>query len=260
MRVVHVSDLHMRVGHEDELRRALCALPGGMVLATGDVTNGGASRQFKMLEVAPLRMVTLPGNHDNGFLGIAYSPSHAARYRRFAERRWHVDWSDPPVVLVSKEVSFVLLDSNLYTESPLDLARGAIGPRQLERLDSALSKLSRLGRPVVVGLHHHPFIHIDPTLKLKNSEELMDVLKDRVTVLLFGHRHVFEVWHDRYGIPLIVAGGKFPRSPVVRIDVDGGLSYEVYRYVDGDWRKDGAHVLSKKAVRSVGGDAGPRGV
>jgi hypothetical protein len=54
------------------------------------------------------------------------------------------------------------------------------------------------GLPDILGLnsitilffHHHPWLHTDPLMKLIDSEELMRIVRGKVDLILFGHKHL----------------------------------------------------------------------
>lgn len=190
---VHMSDTHLPADREttpDGVRNAYetvteviqdinaLEFPAEFVLHTGDVghdpsdeSSYGQVRQLLSQLTAPLHVI--PGNHDhNQWLYNAFGQDASNLYYTF-ER---------------KGVKFICLCSNV----PNSLL-GAIGPEQLSWLEAQLSGPE--GKPVVVALHHHPFLlGSEPmdTYALSDGEALHSILKSaraKISCVLFGHIH-----------------------------------------------------------------------
>jgi 3',5'-cyclic AMP phosphodiesterase CpdA len=124
------------------------------IVVTGDITNFSLPAEFEraaawLADLAPIEHISLvPGNHD---ALVRVEPAQGlgrwSRWTRLQNDQW-------PFVhrLAGDAVVLIGLNSALPT-APL-LARGRLGPRQLERLDSILREEGEAGRTRVVLLHH----------------------------------------------------------------------------------------------------------
>lgn len=71
--------------------------------------------------------------------------------------------------------------------------------------------------------HHHPFIRNDPFMELKDAREMWAAIYMKVDVLLFGHRHVSEMWENKNGVTYILASDNSPGKDWAReITVEQG--------------------------------------
>ncbi len=231
MKILHISDLHTH--HENEtnaelLKRieSLRAFPDHTIIITGDITDDGREDQYdkaiKALGHLPSRILVLPGNHDYGVLGNFYEEEKAIAF----DTAFLID-SGPflnkiPVMVQIENVLFILLNSNLETVDPFDFACGKIGIGQLGLLCKVLDDPITKGLIKVVALHHHPFIHSDPTMKLLDSDRFMRAIYGKVDVLLFGHRHVEAQWINKSGCGFILAAAAlYDSNGVKEIMVEG---------------------------------------
>lgn len=244
MKIIHLSDTHVGHGDGgarfERVIADILALPEPerhVVVHTGDLIDRATPVQrqagrelLDRLRDGGFRVLLSPGNHDYG---------DAARVIREGARAFREDlapylFGDQPaafpVLTRIGGLAFVGLDSS---EAELGFfqglfAEGQIGATQLERLNGLLDRLAgETPRPrIVVYLHHHPFINgyaVQPDTgdghllghlvtsatrsfrRLKDAWSLLQCLRDRVDLVLFGHQH-FGLDHraeaSRYGIPL----------------------------------------------------------
>lgn len=100
---------------------------------------------------------------------------------------------------------FILLDSlqgQLDEDSTDQCAQGRLGKSQLDALENCLTDLQcqrKIGKKIVVALHHSPFkstiqgddslplVETDEKLGLHDYRRLLDILNGKVDCLLFGH-------------------------------------------------------------------------
>lgn len=124
------------------------------IVVTGDITNFSLPAEFEraarwLSALAPPERISLvPGNHDALVrVASAQGLDRWARWTRLGDAAW-------PFVhrLPGEDVSLIGLNSALPT-APL-LARGRLGPHQLERLGRVLREEGEAGRLRVVLLHH----------------------------------------------------------------------------------------------------------
>lgn len=236
MRIVHLSDLHLHASQADSdncnafvlahdiISRFSRADDQTIVVATGDLTDDGTEPQRAnalewLLQLKGFfRVFSCPGNHDYAWQGNVFDPSAAEPFRKL------IGASQFPTVWHNGEVTLIGLDS----ADPEDwewFAEGVIGGRQLSELSSLLDIAAEHNRLPILYLHHHPFCR-DLGMPLVDSEELMRVLTEKrpgpQPVLLFGHRHISELWIERKGLAQIAASGK-----VTEADANGVLRYRV---------------------------------
>ncbi|MCA9661051.1 MAG: metallophosphoesterase [Myxococcales bacterium] len=231
MRCVLLSDLHVsrRPGARDNralarivahLRRAYPVDARPQVILSGDVTNNGSEAEFEAaLELlAPLRdagfpIVACPGNHDVGPLGNSFAASSRVYFQQYvvgelmgvAAAKTASDVMDDLYPLVTPVDGGLLIGLDSAHQEDF-LAAGRIGEAQLAKLRERLSERAP-GTTTLVYVHHHPFLW-GPQMAMIDADRLMEVLRDQVDVLCFGHKHSWGRWTDRDGIRLILASGK----------------------------------------------------
>jgi len=207
------------------------------VVHTGDLIDKAVEPQralarqlLAQLEQPPhgpaLPVLLVPGNHDYGCSW--HTDWQAARdfKNAFAGLIFGDQPHEFPVLRVVGRCAFIGLDSSAMEFGLFKglFAKGELGQAQLDRLNALLNQPELAGLYKVVCLHHHPFIDgysvrpdfADPHfwsktlkwhgrrfLRLKDANSLVQILRDRIDLLLFGHRHYgldhrFEA--QRYGI------------------------------------------------------------
>jgi 3',5'-cyclic AMP phosphodiesterase CpdA len=214
MKLLHISDLHFRTDIDTRawsifFEQIGLRFPDHTLVLTGDVVDDGQEAEFDMAEgfLAPFkgRLLMCSGNHDYGLAGNIYLQECVDHYNDFDSKVLPIP-HDLGSVLIG-DVQFVRITSSFQTLKPFEFACGEVGPDQMEWMKTVLS--SSLANRKVVYLHHHPFIHADPTMKLLDADEFMQACRDgNVDILLFGHKHVARMWKGRAGIPLVCAGGR----------------------------------------------------
>jgi len=265
MRILHISDLHIgkesdvdRWKNAEKLVREIKRAWGDdddkpLVLITGDVVDDGTEVEFiearrilRPLHRAGFQVAPLPGNHDYGWNG-----AHALekKFKLFKKYLLGIEnrVSYPDVPYANNDVTLITLNSMLAETGFWDglLADGELGSRQLEDLDELITTLRderKKTHRIVVALHHHPFqFPDDPPLRkikerighrLKDAEELMEMLAGRIDVLLFGHEHRHVDFSKPFGgrlftkefeIPCILSSGRStdPDLPARVITLEG---------------------------------------
>lgn len=256
--VIHLSDLHIRAEGSSEVEHlrtvvsTICArysdaAPTTAVLITGDVTNDGLPSQFDLAKAlltplyrAGFQVGVIPGNHDYGTMGI-----HAEK-RRFEYFK--------QVFLGNEAVTYphlqqfgdhILIGLNSMEDEThfFDglFADGELGARQRAELGHLLNRFSDrpLRRKLILHLHHHPFYYADEGIvhmgcewvghRLKDGAALMDEIKGKVDVLLFGHEHrhldfSFTRLSKEFNIPIILSAGKSTKvSKEYKVREDGTI-------------------------------------
>lgn len=156
------------------------------ILVTGDITNFSLPGEFRqaarwLADLAPAeRISVVPGNHD----ALVHVPAAEGLGLWDAWTRAEGGW---PFVHRRGGVSIVGLNTALPT-APL-LARGALGARQLRRLEEVLVAEGQAARTRIVMLHHPPAEGAVGWRKaLADRAALRDVLR-RVGAELVLHGH-----------------------------------------------------------------------
>lgn len=196
--LAQLTDLHIRepgrlaYGRLDTapyLRAAVQAIealpqrPHAVVL-TGDLTDFGRAAEYEHLAamLAPLSMpqFLLPGNHDE----------RAQLRRSFKEHAYLGDGEFVQYSVSLGEHGLQLLA--LDTVEP-GAPHGRLCPKRLQWLSDALD--SHRGEPVVIAMHHPPFVtligHMDRIGLLDGADELAEILTGHPAVerVICGHLH-----------------------------------------------------------------------
>lgn len=244
MKIVHISDTHVGHADNDQrLERIvdhICRIADpadSLVLHTGDLIDRSAPTEsqraraiLRRLEQAGLRLILAPGNHDYGDASRIDARRAASFREDFADYLFAGQPREFPVEHRIGDCLFIGLDSSAAELGPISglFAEGHLGSEQLTRLDAILQRVRQeTPRPrIVVYLHHHPFIDgyvVRPDIgdshflnrmttwytrsfrRLKDACSFVEILRDRVDLLLFGHQH-YGLNHraeaERYGIGL----------------------------------------------------------
>lgn len=246
MNIVHLSDTH--VGVRDNLSRLNKIVTtvisnyhpkDTVVLHTGDLIDSYsdancalAKIELNRLHDAGYRVLMCPGNHDYG--NSAYIDNAFARaYRALFLKEILGDRNSTfPVVNFIGDCAFIGLDT-MQDEMGFFarlFADGNVGAHQRSKLTERIKIARSTHKKIIVYMHHHPFINGysvrpdigDPNMafrllqwftrpfrRLKDAYSLMQILRDKVDILLFGHQHTglnhaFEA--ERYGIKLALDG------------------------------------------------------
>jgi len=209
LRIFHVSDLHFgQVGDQSaKARRLLEDVRGEFnhetdyLAVTGDFVESPIESQFAEAAAAlqPFtgRLLLQGGNHDVTDHGnFDYQPDKARRFEDhlltpLGIAKGFIDKTPMVDVLRSSdiEVLAVGLNSNRLTHGFEDWAQGEIGEQQLGQLATILDDPAHAGRWRFVYMHHRPEHTglINPFMKLRDRDALMNVLRNRAHVLAFGH-------------------------------------------------------------------------
>ncbi len=193
-------------------------------------------------------MFFCPGNHDYGTLGSVYTEEAARRFDEFATVFNEGGFIDKvPLVFKIENVQMILLNSNLKTENPFDFACGEIGKGQLKILKKILKENLPKESVRIIYLHHHPFIHSDPTMKLLDAEDFVRVIYGKTDILLFGHKHIQAQWLTSVGCKFVLASGAlFEGLTAKEITIDGiGSSVASVPIV---WRRRGSKKVKMPRV------------
>jgi 3',5'-cyclic AMP phosphodiesterase CpdA len=234
MKLIHISDLHF---HKDQVNNQEANdlinsiakfYPQHGLIVTGDITDDGHPLQyqnaFDALKPFKGRVFICPGNHDFGAMGNIYNRERALRFDEILsiplEQGGTFKGDNTPVVNLVEEgderLMLIALDTNLETTDLFDFACGAVGEAQLAALSDILSNPVNAGFKKILFFHHHPFMHNHPFMEMKDAQSLIRRIYGRVNLVLFGHRHVWEQWENRHGVPYYLASDNSPGKDWVR--------------------------------------------
>ena len=264
MRIAHISDLHAldlsgasplrffskrffgwlnllrkrRAAHPIELLDALCddlrQQPLDHVVVTGDLTNLSLPSEFLRarkaldgLPFGPQGVTAIPGNHDVYVWESYFGRTFEKMLLPYAQSDGAKEGELPtwPIVRVRSEVAIIGCSTAL--PSPVPLADGWLGRKQLRRLEQTLEELR--GRFRVLLIHHPPLPQrLDLLRALRDRGRLHDVLR-RVgcELVLHGHEHrdLRATLQGPHGpIPVIGVGSGTYNSP----HLDRRARYNVY--------------------------------
>lgn len=217
-RIIHLSDLH--VGHKECGRRfrtiidniAFLKQPAYnyIILITGDIADNAnhgeqtdeAVDAINRLEELGYKVLVVPGNHDYG-TGVLGNEKFVGLFKKkyYGSRRISY-----PKLDIIDEIAFIGLDSTAEELHRIDrfLSEGELGLAQLRRLKRILKRPEVAGCRKVVYLHHHPF-DFKLGMQLRDSNELRNIIENKIDALLFGHYHVNpasagKIFHGKWGI------------------------------------------------------------
>lgn len=239
MKITHLSDLHIKKDDNNSDLRKMFELinynNSDVVVITGDITDNGNSEEvdifLKLVSKYLNKKLVLSnvGNHDKGYLGNIYNKANAKNACNKLFRPlglWDEDYYDNSETLYNIKglYSYILPEKNtiFYCIDTADIgnteffARGKVSNNLLEILKENLLIDSDMKR--VVCFHHHPFIRPNLNdinefgynwcMELEGGNKLMQVLENNCECVLFGHKHVDEIWFNRNNINIIHAAGK----------------------------------------------------
>ena len=257
MKLIHLSDTHVGKGNNAERLQALfddMATLGRpqdyLIIHTGDLNDSAKPETMQQsramldaMHAKGWRIRLAPGNHDCGD-AVHVGPTEAARFKaEFAKYIFGDAAQKFPVLTLTDDCALIGLDSN---EGEMNfwtrlMAEGNLGDKQVEALNKMLDEPEVRKRKVVLYLHHHPFFnafvvnadfgdrrygsHLFSFFtrsfrRLKDAYTLMQCVRDRADILLFGHQHFgldYSTEGQRYGIPLSLDGSS---STAFQMDTD----------------------------------------
>ncbi len=253
MKFIHLSDLHIHSTRNTEETVYAFALVQGIIakykdsddkpwiVITGDIVEDATEKQYVraveilfILKDKGFTLLIQPGNHDYGLKGNIYGEIGQARFQKYilagllkdtdaATDGLYMEDLYPRVIEHEEGIVFIELDSMQAIENKLaHFARGRISKKQLVILSDQIEIAKNNGKKIVVCMHHHPFYRGElakPFMAMENAEELMSILKGKIDILCFGHKHISNVWSydanrdmdgysQKYRIPWIIASGK----------------------------------------------------
>lgn len=226
MRIAHISDLHAldlsgasplrflskrffgwlnllrkrRAAHPSFLLDALCddlrQQPLDHVVVTGDLTNLSLPSEFQRARQAldslpqgPQGVTAIPGNHDVYVWEAYFGHTFEKMLLPYVQSDGATEGELPTWPIVRKRDGVAIVGCSTALPSPVPLADGWLGGKQLQRLEQMLDGLRDHFR--VLLIHHPPLPqHLDVLRALRDRGRLHDVLR-RVgcELVLHGHEH-----------------------------------------------------------------------
>ncbi len=247
MKIIHLSDLHIGRWNNYEKSevlikkirsRYISEIEKPAIVITGDIVIDGLRSQFleaKFLidNLTDYEILLCPGNHEMGRSGVTVEPDNINKYEKYLKES-----IDFPVLKKIKDCHFISLNSLEGEMEKEDNTRadGYCGKDQLDNLNNQIKNIknNNPNDKIIVYLHHHPFIY-NNYLKLKDADKLLDVIKGKINILLFGHKHIEKRLieeENKYGINIIFASGK--SNNLVKGSLSETKNKSVYRFIEID--------------------------
>jgi len=198
MRIAHISDIHCNIGNDfnekmfDRATKLLNKINSDFVFISGDLTTWGLLPEYELAEEKLKqingKLVVVPGNHDERNLGFKLFPEF------FGDTDFIHDFDGLKLV-------------GLASSEP-DKDDGRLGRGRHKIIEKAIKQDNKL---TIIGLHHH-IIPVPNSGREKNiiedaGETLDIILKNKVPLVLMGHRHV--PWGVKIHETLLVNAGTF---------------------------------------------------
>jgi hypothetical protein len=194
------SDVNMTRNLQTVTEEVL-AWPGPVsgVLINGDLAyNNGETADYAAILglLRPMRERGLPihlalGNHDHRQNFWATLPQEKTEDARLPERQ--------AAIVRTRYANWFVLDSLIKTRT----TPGLLGDAQRAWLARALDQ--NANKPALVAIHHNPLGGSQPQNALKDTAELLEILRPRrhVKAYFFGHTHRWDVAHDESGLCMV---------------------------------------------------------
>jgi 3',5'-cyclic AMP phosphodiesterase CpdA len=257
MKIIHLSDTH--VGRDNNAQRLQAVLDDiatlgdpaqHLIVHTGDLNDSGDPATMQQgralldgMATRGWQVLLAPGNHDYGD-ALHTDPQCAGQFQaQFGSYLFARQPARFPVLTLTEDCALIGLDSNAAGLSWWErwAAEGHLGAQQIAEVHALLDAPQLRRRKVVVYLHHHPFIDAFTVRadvadqawlshllgwntrrfrRLEDAYSLMQCLRDRVDVLLFGHQHFgldYSAEGQRYGVRLALDASS---STCTQMDTD----------------------------------------
>lgn len=246
IRILHASDLHVGDCEPvllEALLDAVCATAPDVLVVTGDLTEAGRRRQFRVVADwfarCPVPVVVCPGNHDVPVFDLAsrlLSP-----WRQFQGLGLPDSWRAPGIAVQG-------FTSARAVQGRLDWSQGRYGARFAEAV--AGLGAHEPDRWQLLACHHPPFSLVGARVRAdtRDVEAVRDLLAGRTqTLLLCGHLHQARLVRLAGGARLVVApsatsrrqrGGR-PGFLLLDAGPDAALSVMAYRFAAGTFEPVG---------------------
>lgn len=209
-RLFHISDLHIHKNPADNsaveksIKLIAEKYQNHKIIITGDITDDGSALQMeeakRILKPIADRIYLCAGNHDYGYLGLCYQEVALNRFLSMTRDLGVCLYACKGIAFkidVDANLMLISADSNRQSDKYFglnDFACGEFGASQLACLSNLLAMPQYRGYNKILFFHHHPIYHTDPTMRLLDADKLIDVIRQKVEVILFGHKHEMASW------------------------------------------------------------------
>ena len=197
MRIAHISDLHFNFGSDfnekiyDKAVKILNKIDTDLIFISGDLTTEGLLSEYELakekIKDIKGKLAIVPGNHDERNLGWKLFPEF---------------FGDTDFVHNYDDISIVGLAS-----SEPDRDYGRLGRGRHNIIEKSIKK----NKTTIIGFHHHlvpvPNSGRETNIIEDAGETLDIILKNKVPLVLMGHRHV--PWAVKIHKTLLVNAGTF---------------------------------------------------
>ena len=181
MKIAHISDIHCNHGTDfnekifDKAVKMVNKVDADIVFVSGDLTTEGLLSEYEFakekLKQIDEKLVIVPGNHDERNLGFKLFPEF---------------FGETDFVHVYDDVNLVGLAS-----SEPDKDDGRLGRGRHRLIEQGIEKNDNM---TIIGFHHHVIPVPNSgreTNIIEDAGETLDILlKNKVPLVLMGHRHV----------------------------------------------------------------------
>ena len=197
MKIAHISDIHCNFGSDfnekmfEKASKMVNKEEADFVFISGDLTTEGLLPEYELakekLKKINGKHVIIPGNHDERNLGWKLFPEF---------------FGDTDFIHKFDNISLVGLAS-----SEPDRDYGRLGRGRHKIIEESIKK----NKKTIVGFHHHvipvPNSGRETNIIEDSGETLDIILKNKVPLVLMGHRHV--PWGVKIHKTLLVNAGTF---------------------------------------------------
>ncbi len=228
IRMIHISDLHVRSkpkreenGNAKKLAREILKRYGKdgnnktIVIMTGDLVDDGKEEQYEQLErnvIKPLQqkftVLAAPGNHDYAFWGNAFNKESLKHFRKYVRKipKHPESCVDTIEIPNERKCLFIGVDSADPGDKAF-FADGIVDKKQREVIKKILTANKYKDYYKVLYVHHHPFLR-KWFVAFQQANEFLEMIRTKVDLVLFGHKHAHETFFYRYDVPTMLASGK----------------------------------------------------
>jgi len=197
MKIAHISDIHCNFGSDfnekmfEKASNMVNKIDADFVFISGDLTTEGLLSEYELakekLKKINGKLVIVPGNHDERNLGWKLFPEF---------------FGDTDFIHKYDDITLVGLAS-----SEPDRDDGRLGRGRHQKIVEGIKKK----KMTVIGFHHHvipvPNSGRETNIIEDSGETLDIILKNKVPLVLMGHRHV--PWGVKIHKTLFVNAGTF---------------------------------------------------